>query len=340
MQSSLNISELMLHVSSARGILSWGVWKEAYDSVASSSGTTDLLPSYRAADQLDSLGHIEIAKSNGELKLAAAPAVLALLPRLGLPIAVLCGGRSPHTEARLRDAAAANSARLIIFSSPKERQMPPRSFFIEAEDVVHLKSAAGAASIQFADIQPAWSLAVAAGTLDSYLASLSWRQEPEPNINCSVFDIGSFRFGSRNQNAEGVQLLRYFPRVLPPYYELRDGQRAARVEKTWGIYAALKGHGKNCIIHDARAKAVAVSTSTSLPRLFARALVLSSGLAAAWLPAHGVKWPVSESEGFHVYTSVPDSIVETLLAKLGQTALPLHIPSEFLKTLNYHRPYE
>jgi hypothetical protein len=330
----------MLHVSSARGILTWRAWRDAYDSVAANSGEGDLLPSNRAADQLDSLGHIEIASLNGELKVAAAPAVLALLPRLGLPTAVLCGGRSPHTESRLRKAAEANSARLIIFNSSQERQKAPRAFFLEAEDVEHLAAAASAAAVHFASIQPAWSLVNSAGSVESYLAGLSWRHEPEPNLNCSELDVDLLRFGFRRPNAQGMRLLRYFPRVLPSYHEVRGGEKAARVERSWGVYATLKAHGKNCIVHDSHAKAVAAPASAPLPRLLARALTLCSGLAAAWLPASSVKWPFKESDGFQVYTSVPDSIAKMLFSKVGQTALPLHIPAEFLQTLNYHRPYE
>jgi hypothetical protein len=85
----------MLHILTVRGLLSWKTWREAYDSVAGSAQETGFPPYNLAARQLDELGHIEIVSIGGEFKLAAAPAVLALLPRFGLPTAVLCGGRSP-----------------------------------------------------------------------------------------------------------------------------------------------------------------------------------------------------------------------------------------------------
>ncbi len=330
----------MLHVASARGVLSWGTWREAYDSVAASYSGLDLLPCNRAASQLDSLGHIEIAAVNGDVKIAAAPAVLSLLPRLGLPTGVLCGGRSPHTEAKLSEAAAANSARLIIYDSPKQRQKPPRAFFLEAEDVSHLSAAASAAGVYFASVHPAWSLVNASGNVDSYLNAIEWRHEPEPNLRASEFDIDSLRFAAPRPGANGARLLRYFPRRLPSFHEFRDGVKAARTDRAWGMYAALKAHGKNCIVHDSHAKIVAVPASAPLPRLLARALTLCSGLAPAWLPATEAKWPFKEADGFLVYTTVPDSIAKVLFGKVGQTALPLHIPGEFLRTLNYHRPYE
>lgn len=330
----------MLHILTVRGVLSWTTWREAYDSVAGSAQETGFPPYNLAARQLDELGHIEIVSIGGEFKLAAAPAVLALLPRFGLPTAVLCGGRSPQTERKLREAAGANSARLIVFESRQERQMPPRSFFVEAEDISHLAGTAAAAGVQFAEILPAWSLVNAASDVDAYKQSLTWRHEPEANLQVSEFGLASLRFGPPQAGAQGCRLLRYFPRRLPSYYELRDGEKASRIDRDWGMYAVLGAQGQNCLIHDSRSKIVAVPASVPLPKLFARALVLCSGLSPAWLPATDAKWPSLESNGFYVYTAVPDSIAETVFEKIGQSPLPLHIPAEFLKTLHYYRPYE
>jgi hypothetical protein len=340
MDSNLHVSELMLHVLTARGVLSWTAWREAYDSVAGNAVETGLPPYNLAARQLDQLGHIEIVSMGGEFKLAAAPAVFVRLPRLGLPTAVLCGGRSPQTERKLRDAAAANSARLMVFESRLERQMSPRSFFVEGEDVSHLARTAAAAGVQFAEVHAAWSMVNAAGNIDSYAQSLTWRHEPEANLQVSEFSLTSLRFGPPQTGAQGRRLLRYFPRRLPSYYELRDGDRAARTDRDWGMYATLGAHGQNCLIHDSRAKIIAVPAGVPLPKLIARALALCSGLSPAWLPSTNASWPSQESNGFYIYTAVPDSIAETVFEKMGQFPLPLHIPTEFLKTLHYSRPYE
>jgi hypothetical protein len=82
---------------------------------------------------------------------------------------------------------------------------------------------------------------------------------------------------------------------------------------------------------------IAVPAAAPLPKLFGRVLCLCSGLAPAWLPASDTDWKFPESKGYHVYTSVPQTIAEIVFAKLGQSPIPLHVPVEFFKTINSHR---
>ena len=124
MRSDLPPLELLLHVITARGALSWSAWREAYESVAGTADERLGLPSGQASRMLDNLGHIEVASTNNELRLAAAPAMLSRLPRLGLPTAILSGGRSPQTERKLCEAADANAARVVVVPSAAERWRP------------------------------------------------------------------------------------------------------------------------------------------------------------------------------------------------------------------------
>jgi hypothetical protein len=330
----------MLHVVTARGVLVWRAWREAYESVTQTiHQPTGLSPS-QVARLLDNLAHVEVVTMNGSLKVAAAPAVLSLLPRAGLPTAVLCGGRSPQTERKLGDAARWNSARLITIPSFPARQMQPRSLFIEAGNVEQIAATAMAAGISFAGVPSAWSLAHSAGDVGGYLATLAWRHEPEPNLSGSEFEPDTMRFGVIQPKRIGCRLLWYFPRKLPPYFELREGEKAARLDRNWGIYALMRGHGRNCLIHDSECKMVAVPSAAPLPRLFGRALSLCSGLGPAWLSAHEAGWELTEPTGYHIYTSVPDTIANAIFSKLGQSPLPLHIPAEYIKILRSHRSYE
>src|SRR5262249_42233144 len=159
---------MMLHVTTARGILSWAAWREAYESVARNDGNEGALSLLQGARMLDNLAHIEVASVNGDLKVAVTPAVLAKLPRPGLPRAVLCGGRSPQTERKLRDSAAEGSGRFASTPSWPERQHPPRSFFVEAENDAALARIASAAGVRFADVPPSWLLANGAAGIEDY----------------------------------------------------------------------------------------------------------------------------------------------------------------------------
>jgi hypothetical protein len=283
-----------------------------------------------AARILDSLGHIEVSASTAGITLASAPAVLALLPRAGLPQAVLCGGRSPELERRLDDASAYENARFRIALPGPERLEGPRSFIIEADNTDALAAVARRIGVPFSNIPPAWALANATGSVSDYRASLEWRNEAEPNIPAFEFDPVALRFRELKQTRTTLRLIQYFPRRLPPYYHLRHGEAFARTDRDWGIHATLSDNGRNTIVHDKQAHTLAVPSSAPLPKLYSRSLTLCSGVPPAWLPAAQVPWGIGEARGYLVYPQVPSNIAQLLLKKLGQDALPLHIPQHFV----------
>jgi len=323
----------MLHVATARGVLAWKDWRNAYESVMSRSADGLGVSAVHGARTLDNLAHIELTRENHDFKVAVAPAVLAMLPRSGLPIGVICGGRSPQTERKLFEAATANSALLKTVALTAGRNFAPRALFLESEDISNLRSTAHAVGIQFSPKPPAWLLAQGSADIDSYLSARSWRHEPEPALSSSEFALTSMRFESQcKRQQSGLRLLRYFPRRLPSYVELRDGECATRTDRDWGVYAVLRAHGQNCLVHDIRGKVVAVPAAAPLPRLLGRALALCSGLPPAWLSARDVQWRFPEQNGYHIYTGIPSSVAEIVFLKLGQSPLPLHIPDDFLRT--------
>ncbi len=336
MDSSLPALELMLHVITARGTVSWKTWNEALASVANSRALPPELSPALAARILDSLGHIEVTTSSSGTNMAAAPAVLAMLPRAGLPRAVLCGGRSPELERRLDDAAAYENARVIVVPPGPERLENPRSFILEADTPESLSAVARRIGVPFPNVPPAWALANCIAPVSDYIASLQWRNEEEPTIPASEFDPEALRFREPNRTRATLRLLQYFPRKLPPYHELRQGAKFARADRDWGIHAVLIDNARNVIVHDKQAHALAVPSSTALPKLYARSLALCSGLPPAWLPATEVAWGLGEARGFLVYPHVPSHIAELVFIKLGQDPLPLHIPQQFLTKIQRH----
>ena len=330
MLSEIPALELMLHVVTARGTLNWKTWNEALASIANSRGLPPELSPSMAARVLDSLAHIELNASHPGIILASAPAALALLPRAGLPQAVLCGGRSPELERRLDDAAAYESARFRIAAPGPERLETPRSFIIEADKTDALAAVARRLGVPFFTTPPAWALANAVGSVSAYRASLDLRHEAEPNIPASEFDPVALRFRELQPSQTTLRLIQYFPRRLPPYYHLRQGETFARVDRDWGIHAALSDSGRNTIVHDKQAHTLAVPSCAPLPKLYSRSLTLCSGLPPAWLPAPEAEWGTGESRGYLVYPQVPSNIAQHILNNLGQAALPLHIPQQFL----------
>jgi len=336
MPSDLPALELMLHVVTARGTLSWAAWQNSLSSLANGQGLYQEFSPAEGLRILDCLAHIEVTTSSQGIILAAAPAFLAKLPRAGIPRAVLCGGRSPQSERSLADAATTAGCRFCAVASTPERRESPRPLLVEADAPGILSKVADAIGVAYSETPPAWAIANIAGSVQEYTNGLQRRSEPEPDIPARELDPATLRFADVLPTRVGSRLIQYFPRRLPSYHVLREGQNFTRIDRDWGIYAVLGEHGRNVIIHDLHAHTVAVPASAPLPRLLARTLALCSGLPPAWLPASAPPWHTSEHRGYWVYSQVPSSIASLVLEKLGQEPLPLQIPQDFLRRIQSH----
>jgi len=325
MPFNLTALEQLLHVVTARGTLSWQEWKDACWSVSGSLDFNGLSPG-AAARTLDELGHVEISSENGSVRLMAAPAVLVRLPKAGIAVGVLSGGRSPQASNRLAAAASEHGARMISRPHSAGRPETPAVFCVDAEDTRVLAAVAATAQIHFGDPPAAWSLAHAAGAVAAYLAGLSWRHAPEPALQGREFNAGTGHYNPIRNGAAGLRLIQYYPRVHPPFWELRDGGRAARTDRDWGIHACLSRDEREHLVYDRELSALAVPLEKPLPRPLGRALVMCCGEAPELLATPGAGWPVTASGRYHVYRHLPRNIADLVLNKLGQEALPLHIP--------------
>jgi len=317
--------EQLLHVVTARGTLSWKDWKDACWSLSTRLDFNGLSPG-GAARSLDELGHVEIAVQNGSAAVMAAPAVLVRLPKAGAAIGVLAGGRSPQASQRLATAAAAHGARFSVQPHSSTRPETPAVLSVEAEDTAALAAVAAAAEIRLADKPVAWALAHAGGTVAAYLAALSWRHAPEPAFEGREFNIVTGRCGPIRRSTAGMRLIQYYPRVHAPFWELRDGDRAAPTDRDWGIHVCLSRDEREHLVYDHDLNALAVPLEKPLPRPLGRALVLCRGEAPEMISGTDAGWPAMASDRYHVYHDVPCNIADLVLNKLGQNALPLHIP--------------
>lgn len=331
MPSSPTALEQLLHVVTARGAISWRDWKEACGSLSTRFDFHGLSPA-GAARLLDELGHVEITPQNGSATVMAAPAVLVRLPKAGTAIGVLSGGRSPQTAQKLESAAAKHGARFIRLPHSNDRPETPEVLRVEAEDISALAAVAATAGIQLGDKPVAWVLAHVCGTVAAYHSSLIWRHAPEPAFQGREFNTLTGRFEPIKRGATGARLVQYFPRVHAPFWEIRDGERAAKTDRDWGIYVCLSRDEREQLIYDRELNALAVPLEKPLPRPFGRTLALCRGEAPELLSVAKTSWPATGSDRYHVYRDVPCNIADLVLHKLGQNALPLHIPAQ---SLNY-----
>ena len=317
MRSDVVIMEQLLHVVTARGRLDWGDWKQACTSV-SAGGSLGMSPSdFLRAHEMP--GHLEVGFQGESVMVCAAPAVLARLPSAGRPAAVLCGGRSPQAEEKLRTAAAGHGVTMTGELPAAGRMPSARILRFSADEPTALAAAAASARIAYAGVPPAWLLANAAGSVQGYLDRLSWSHGPEPEIPVLEILPKTGRYAQPAPAPGRLRLLKYMPRKFRSYHELRCDDRFARVERDWAAWACARDARCRHIVHDRTARALAVPAFLGLPRPLARTLALCSGLNPLELPRAEEAWKVaSPANGYLVFTNIPGNIAALLLAKLGQ----------------------
>lgn len=324
MASDAPAIEQLLHVITATERLEWSVWKNACASVSAGASLSGMSPA-DCARILEQLGHAEIGPAGATFVISAAPAVLARLPRAGLPVAVLCGGRSPQTESRLRAAAAVHGTVLAVEAAAAPRLPAPRIFIITADDSDALARTASEAGVRYSPTPPAWALAATAGSLVEYVGALEWQYGPEPAIVAREFDPATGCFGAHAPGRQGMRLIRYFPRTFVPYCELRDGDRAARVDRDWGAWACLAHAGLTRAVYDRTQRAVAFPARLPLPRPLGRALGLCSGRPPVLLERGPDNLPAPNRVPLHVFTDVPSNLTSAVLDCLAQDPLPFQL---------------
>jgi hypothetical protein len=323
----------LLYVISAKSEITWSSFKEIFDSLYTSAahlGEFDLdsLP-YRRLETMraiEALGHCDFFFGGKGNKVCVTPPVLARLPFAGLPQAVLAGARSPQTVDQLAEFCSVfdGHVRLSIQHSVPDSVLIPSRIIVEAESARQLEDISEACAIRFSAEPPAWSISQFVGLLDDYLSSLDWSAGEEINWRRKDFDVSLLQFRTASAEYGRVRLSSYDDRVRNQRIHLlwRDGS-FARVDRDWGRYAALRCAGVNVLTYDAPQLRLAVPVGAPLPRLFARALALCSGLPARFVsrkkmsPEH----TVPDSWGFTCFESVPPQIAGIVANKLGQELL-------------------
>ena len=325
-------SDRLLYVISARAEVTWPAFKQIFDYLymirrCSRELSLDTLPYQRRMTlrAIDALGHCDVSFDEGGGKIFVAPPVLARLPCLGLPQAVLVGERSPQTMKQLSEARSAfgQHVRCDAREHGSDLALVPQRLLIEAESTNQLADIATALRIRFEEEPPAWSLLHFSSSLDEYLAIFEWSAARELNWKRKDFDISSLQFRTIHQAETPTRLSSYSDRVRNlQIHRLWKNGRWVQIDRDWGRYAVLRETGVNVLVYDLQRFLMAVPASAPLPRLFARALALCSGFAAPFIPKHGVSYESPEAWGFTLFRDVPPQIAEMVATKLGQTLLP------------------
>lgn len=326
-------SDNLLYVISAKNEMSWESFKKdlhalyihqsgniAPEQEEIKSIKTLRNPIVRA---LSSLGHCDFDLSaENRKRVYIAPSALVRLPSAGFPQAILAGARSPNTIQQLSDAchSVGTHINLEIKEQPSELILIPKRVAVQAEDVRELEAMASSLSIPFLETPSAWSLLHFAASIDDYLATLKWSNDPELNWKKETFEPNSLQFKTIEETDTNIRLSRYSHRSRNTKicYFWREGS-CTEIDLDWGRYAVLQALRRNVLIYDKRRFTMAVPARANLPRLLERALTLCSGYAAKFEKKLPSCFP--EIQGFNLFYDIPPPIAEMTAAKLGQTLL-------------------
>lgn len=260
-----------------------------------------------AIETLSALGHCE-QDAGGDL--TVAPPALALLPWPGQPRAVLCGARFPESLTTLRSAARQYRARVTSTMQGSWEFPAPARIEASAERVRDLEGIAYATGCTLGDPPPALSMASVGTSVGDYLNSLDWTVDAELDWPRSDFIPAKLRFDQREHCDGNLRLTQY--RHPDGYsvrdYLWRDGLGAA-TDRSWGRFAVLADSKIQPLRYDQRSGTLLVPVTTPPPRLFARSLGLSSGLAPGEITDRA-------GPAMRAYASVPEGLASVVARKL------------------------
>jgi hypothetical protein len=326
--------ELAMHRSGDRLLFALSAWKEtswsqfsaAFDEVFRDDltrhdgqvrGPLGYLR-WNAARTLDALAHCDAALEVDDRKIVVAPAVLALLPRAGLPTAIFAGARTPNMLASIKAAARPLRKSVAVTVQDTAHSFAPHTITVTADSLERLAQLSETLGYTFQEDPAAWVLADFSASLDDYLASLVWQEATEPNWRRSDFDPVQLRFGPPSQLGPEMRLSRYtHPTRGRIHYLLWRGDHCAVADPVWGRFAVLQATSLIALYYDDRRLIACIPTSTPLPRLLARALTLCSGQPAVETDVPAIRTRDSYPN-FNCYESVPLDVCRAVARKLGQ----------------------
>jgi hypothetical protein len=317
----------LLYAISAKREMSWPVFKRTFELLCARQLTKENLDDmnfarYETARALDALGHVEV-DFGPNTRLYAARPTLSLLPRSGLPAAVLSGARSPNTidllSAHLEKSGG--KLQLEVRNQRDESKRFPARVTLVGECGEDLACLAQEADLAFEMVPAAWTVLNFAGSLTDYLSGCDWLHTDKLTWEEHQFDVERLRFSSA-PSAGDLQLIRYtHPSRQYPVHYLWRGVEAVRVDPDWGRFAILKETHRNVLHYDRSTNAVLLPATVPLPKLLARALCLCSGLVPTAVSGSAVEDSPVTAPSFRVYASVPPEFAKMVAGKLNQALI-------------------
>lgn len=299
------MSDRLLNALSMRGETSWEEFNDIFGAIYLSQYKR---PSPNLNEErnisvrmLDCLGHCEFDFSHR--KVYACPPHLAALPTFGLPKAVLTGARSLKLIDSLKQTIKnkRESARLVHYQH-RGYPLAPEALLVEASDLKTIRDIADTLGIDCSlDCIPAYEIMNFACGIDDLIKVSDFTERAEPNWKCRVFSVESLHFKRQMENQEETRLVEY---TNPVNHQLEHwfwrGRLRVEVDRDYGRYMALAAKRVNILAYDKLRKWLCVPEWVPLPRLFARALALCSGIL--------VRVRISKNSKLKLFTGLTEEI--------------------------------
>lgn len=323
--------DYLLYVVSAWCEMGWPAFKKAFDNlfiryIFRDTDPLDSLSHYRrhTVRFLDSLGHCDVEFNESGGRIYSAAPLLARLPTIGLPQAVLCGSRTPHTLNLILKASReiGSQLKVDVQSQRSPRAYIPRRIVVQAESIEQIALLAKDLQINFSENPPSWMLLNFCGSLEQYLGTLEWSIQSELNWPRREYDLNRLQFVPSREIVNEFRLCSYeHPATSQLKHFLWQGERCALVDRDWARYATLNEANKSVIIYDPRNSLLIVPASVPLPRLVGRALTLCSGFAPQFIDRARIPIESPEQTGFDAYREVAPDIAYLAASRLGQSLI-------------------
>lgn len=275
---------------------------------------------------LDSLGHCEFDFDSR--RVYVCPPLLVDLPTCGLPKAVLTGARVPSLVYDLKKAIRnrRESTHLICLQH-KGYPMLPEALIVESADPEAIEETAGTSGIAYRQSIPAWEIINYASGIGEVINTADLEERVELNWKRRIFSTKLMQFVRRTEDQGELRLVEYTnPVNQQRVHWLWKGTLAAEVDRDWGRYMVLANQRVRILIYDKLRNRLSVPEYVPLPRFFARALALCSGVAPARAIINGRnKFGFPSNLPVSIFSEAPPEIVNVLGIKLLQAPIAYKI---------------
>jgi len=284
----------------------------------------------RAIRYLDGLGYCEFDFEKSKVY-PCKPCIICL-PGGPFKRAVLTGSRSEQMINDLKDFADINKKSLAIefkkqriftFSETNEfRQIAtfPSSIIIESQEPHLLDELAKRIQAQVClDCPASWILANFSIGLKEYRKNIKTEISRELDWPRRFFSIDLLKFTRpfRDQKPDGLVEYINDRNHTKIHYFWKDGL-ASNIDRDWGRFHVLAEHQWKIVLYDSQSHNLIIPSTTPLPRILFRSLVLCSGQLPIPIKTKDKKGDIPKGSLVEIYSGVPPEYAEIISSKLSQ----------------------